>query len=152
MTIPLRPYGSTAARRHLEGETPRPKTLTIDLHNHMRVPAAAEFVKPYLPPDEHTLSTFASAQSKEVQRKQGDDRHAHFTDIGQRLADMDRMAIDVMAVSCSPPQFYYGVDPKLGHEASQIVNDGIAAKIKPEPKRFVGLATVPLQDTDLEIR
>jgi hypothetical protein len=36
------PYNTTAARKHMIGEIPRPKTVTVDLHNHMRIPEAAE--------------------------------------------------------------------------------------------------------------
>jgi aminocarboxymuconate-semialdehyde decarboxylase len=49
-------------------------------------------------------------------------------------------------------QFYYAADANAGHEASQIINDGIAANIKDHPQRFVGLGTVPLQDTDLALK
>ena len=47
---PLRPYGSTYGREHMKGKPPRPKTVTVDLHNHMLIPEAAELVKPHLPP------------------------------------------------------------------------------------------------------
>jgi len=81
----------------------------------------------------------------------GEERRINFTSVDQRLEDMDKMDLDVMAVSCVPTQFYYLVDPSLGQESSQIVNNGIAANIKGHPKRFVGLGTVPLQDPDLAV-
>jgi aminocarboxymuconate-semialdehyde decarboxylase len=148
----LRRYGSTAARNHSEGRALKPKTVTVDLHNHLRVPAAADLVKPHLPKDHHALTQFANKLTREVNEQQGRDRLAHFTDIEQRLIDMDQMGLDVMAVSCSPPQMYYALDPSLGHESSQLINDTIAVQTKKHPKRFLGLGTVPLQDTDLAIR
>ena len=72
--------------------------------------------------------------------------------LDQRLADMENMKLDVMAISCAPQQFYYMVDPGLGAESCQIINDGIAAAVKAHPSRFAGIGTVPLQDTDLAIK
>jgi aminocarboxymuconate-semialdehyde decarboxylase len=150
--IPLRPYGSSAGREHMAGKPPRPKTLTVDLHNHMHTPAAAKLVEPHLPADHHPASKFSNPVTSELNRLQMQDRQVQFTDIDQRIADMDKMDLDVMAVSCSPTQFYYLVDPSIGQESSQMVNDNIAAKIKKHPNRFVGLGTVPLQDTDLALK
>jgi len=150
--IPLRPYGATAGRQHLTGKPPRPKTLTVDLHNHFQTPAAAELVKPHLPVDHHPASKFTNPLTSEVSKKQMEDRAVQFTDIDLRVADMDKMDLDVMAVSCSPTQFYYLVEPSIGQESSQMVNDNIAANIKKHPNRFVGLGTVPLQDTDMALK
>jgi len=150
--FPLRPYGSTAGREHIAGKPPRPKTLTVDFHNHMSVPAAAELVKPHLPADHHPASRFTNPLTRETSQRQAKDRHINFTDIDQRLSDMDAMDLDVMAVSCLPTQFYYLTEPTIGQESSQIINDGIADKIKGHPKRFIGLGTVPLQDTDMALK
>lgn len=149
---PMRPYGSTAGREHLTGKKPRPKTLTVDLHNHLQTPAAADLVKPHLPADHHPATKFSNPLTLEVNKKQFEDRAVEFTDIDQRVADMDKMDLDVMAVSCSPTQFYYLVEPSLGQESSQLVNDNIATQIKKYPNRFAGLGTVPLQDTDLALK
>jgi aminocarboxymuconate-semialdehyde decarboxylase len=149
---PLRPYGSTYGREHMKGKPPRPKTVTVDLHNHMLIPEAADLVKPHLPADHHPASRFTNPLTAEVIQKQMRDRRINFTDIDQRLEDMDKMDLDVMVVSCVPTQFYYLTDPSLGNESSQIINNGIAANIKGHPTRFAGLGTVPLQDTDLALK
>jgi aminocarboxymuconate-semialdehyde decarboxylase len=151
-TIPLDPFGPTAGRTHPMTEPTRPKTVTVDLHNHLRITAADEFVKPHLPAEgSNTAYRYSDPRSQEIYNRIHASRVAEWTDVETRLVDMDRMNLDVMAVSCLPPQFYYMVEPNLGHETSQIVNDGIAAKIKAHPTRFVGLGTVPMQDTDLAI-
>ena len=42
-------YANTAARKHGKpGREVRPKSVTIDTHTHVAVPAAAEFIKPHL--------------------------------------------------------------------------------------------------------
>lgn len=64
---------------------------------------------------------------------------------------MDRMQIDVAALSCLPPQMYYMVHPDIGAQVSAIVNDAIAAAVSAHRRRFVGLGTVPLQSTDFAL-
>ena len=149
--IPLNPYGSTAGRAHL-ATRPRPKTPTIDFHIHMAIPAADEHVKPHLPGEQ----LIAVTMSDPVTRAQSDKHHAErapmLTDIPVRLKDMDKMQLDVAALSCAPRQFYYNAEPSLGAETAEIVNNGLAAKMAEAPGRHVGLGTVPLQDTDLAIR
>jgi aminocarboxymuconate-semialdehyde decarboxylase len=149
--IPLNPYGSTAGREHMSGEVPRPKTLTVDLHNHYRVDAAANLVKPHLPTNDHPADR-ASELTQKIRAAHAVNRAKHMRDLDQRLADMEAMKLDVMAISCTPQQFYYVLEPSLGAESSHIVNDAIAAAVKAHPTRFTGIGTVPLQDTDLAIK
>ncbi len=87
--FPLRPYGSTYGREHLAGKKPRPKTLTVDLHNHMLVPAAADLVKPHLPADHHPASRFTNPLTTEISQAQSRDRKVEFVDIDRRLADIE---------------------------------------------------------------
>jgi aminocarboxymuconate-semialdehyde decarboxylase len=150
--IPIKPYGPTAGRSHLTGEAPRPKSLTVDFHGHMFVPAADSLVAPHLSEESHLGRRQSNPRTLEISQAQFAKRFDEWSDVGIRLADMDRMNLDVMAVSCAPPQFHYGVDASLGDESSQLINDSIAAKIKPHPNRFAGIATVPLQDTELAVR
>lgn len=150
--VPLRPFSSTAGRRHLDGAAPRPKTITVDLHNHTRIQAAVDLVKPHLPEDNNVGLSQSNALTREIYQKQFDARPKGWIDVEHRIADMDKMDLDVMAISCAPRQFYYATEPSLGQEASQLVNDSIAEMIKDHTDRFVGLGTVPLQDTDLAVK
>jgi aminocarboxymuconate-semialdehyde decarboxylase len=149
--IPLNPYGSTAGRAHL-AKRPRPKTPTVDFHIHLRVPEADDLVKPHLPEEPFVALRMADPISRAQSDRHHTERLAQLTDIPTRLADMDKMQVDVAALSCFPRQFYYSVEPSLGAESAEIVNDGLAAKIKEAPGRHIGLGTVPLQDTELAIR
>ncbi len=69
----------------------------------------------------------------------------------KRIEDMDRMGIDIQAISPAPRQTYYGADPDLGLEASRAVNDFIADICGRYPDRFVGLGTVPFQAPELAV-
>jgi aminocarboxymuconate-semialdehyde decarboxylase len=64
---------------------------------------------------------------------------------------MDRMGIDIQAISPAPRQTYYGADPDLGLEASRAINDFIADICGRYSDRFVGLGTVPFQAPELAI-
>jgi aminocarboxymuconate-semialdehyde decarboxylase len=122
------------------------------MHNHMRITTADEFVKPHLPAEgANTAYRYSNPRSQAIYRELHATRVQAWTDVETRLADMDRMNIDVMAVSCLPTQFFYMVGPDIGLQVSRIINDGIAAKIGDHPRRFVGLGTLPMQDTDLAI-
>jgi len=150
--IPMRPYGSTAGREHLK-EKNRPQTPTVDIHIHLRVTEADEIVKPHLAKVKgHAGNVYASPESLAQNKKHHADRAPYLVDMDLRLPDMDRMIVDVAAISCYPQQFYYGVESGVGYESSQAINEGIAAKMKEAPERHIGLGTVPLQDTDLAIK
>ncbi len=69
-----------------------------------------------------------------------------------RLADMDRMGVDMQVVSPSPNQYHYWADPDLGAELVRLQNDRIAELCAAHPDRFVGLGAVALQHPELAAR
>src|SRR5258708_2103975 len=64
---------------------------------------------------------------------------------------MDRLGIDMQAISPAPPQYYYWTPPELGRQTSRIINDNIAEIVAGNPDRFVGIGTVPLQAPELAV-
>ncbi len=75
-----------------------------------------------------------------------------FYDINVRLADMDKMKIDMAIVSVSPTLYYYWVEPQLGLEIAQMINNAIYDMVKSHPNKFIGMGTLPMQDIDIAIR
>lgn len=73
-------------------------------------------------------------------------------DANRRIEDMDKEGIDVQVLSPIPVTLSYWADAKAGLEMAKHQNDFIAATVQANPKRFVGLGTVPLQDVDLAIK
>lgn len=73
-------------------------------------------------------------------------------DAKKRIEDMEREGIDVQVLSPIPVTFSYWSDPEKGLELAQFQNDFISSLVKQHPKRFIGLGTVPLQDTELAIK
>jgi aminocarboxymuconate-semialdehyde decarboxylase len=64
----------------------------------------------------------------------------------ERLQDMDRQSVDVQVVSVATPLFGYFLPPKPGILLAQEVNAEIASMTQRWPDRFLGLATLPMQD------
>ena len=127
------------------------RSLRVDIHCHYLNRDAASKVA-HLNPAQHEPSVqFANALTREVNVKQVQDRAAKLSTIEVRLADMDRMGIDIQAVSPAPQQTYYWTDAGLGVELSRMVNDRLAEIVAKWPDRFVGLGTVPLQNVDLAV-
>ena len=60
---------------------------------------------------------------------------------------MARHAIDAAVLSLSPPGVWFG-DQGLADDLARRVNELIAAKVEREPRRFGGLAVLPLPDID----
>ena len=128
-------YGPTAARaRGRPGRESRPKSVTIDLHSHVGVPRASEFVRPHLSADASPLVRFANAETRALNQKQEADIIARAS-LEQRLADLDAMGLDMQVIKPPPPQCYYALPIDIAVAAAQIVNDGIAEYVagKPDP-------------------
>jgi aminocarboxymuconate-semialdehyde decarboxylase len=139
-------YGPTAARAHgRPGREIRPHSVTIDVHSHVGVPRAAEFVGPHMAPDAMPLVAFADAPTRALNQKQEADIVARAS-LEQRLADLDAMGLDMQVVKPPPPQCYYAVPLDVAVEAARMVNDGIAEFVARKPDRFKGFGTVPMLD------
>jgi aminocarboxymuconate-semialdehyde decarboxylase len=77
---------------------------------------------------------------------------AYWDSITERTAKMSAVGVDVQALSVLPNLYRYGLDAADGERASIEINDEIAEAIASAPGRFIGLGTLPLQDTDASLR
>jgi len=127
------------------------RRLRVDIHCHYLNRNAAAKVAPLNPAQYEPQIKFANAMTREVNQKQMQDRGAKLSTIEVRLKDMDRMGIDIQAVSPAPQQTYYWTEPGLGAELARMINDRLAEIVAAWPERFVGLGTVPLQNADLAV-
>jgi aminocarboxymuconate-semialdehyde decarboxylase len=69
-----------------------------------------------------------------------------------RIVDADRANVHVQVLSTVPVMFNYSARPEHGLEIAQFLNDHIASVVRDNPKRFVGLGTLPMQDPDLAVK
>ncbi|MEO8132683.1 MAG: amidohydrolase family protein [Betaproteobacteria bacterium] len=146
--VPRAALGVAAKKSMLRGKA---RALRVDIHCHYFNPEVQERVAPHNPAQYDALVQFANALTRETNQKQGRDRAAKLSDIPTRLQEMDRMGVDIQAVSPAPNQTNYWAEPGMGAELSRMVNERIAQIVAQTPDRFVGLGTVPLQDAGLAV-
>ena len=68
-----------------------------------------------------------------------------------RLEDMDRRGVGVHVISPPPPMFCYWAEAKAAQAWARMQNENIAALCAAHPDRFVGMATLPMQDPLLAV-
>ena len=69
--------------------------------------------------------------------------------MSRRLSDMDAAGIDVQVISNTPQTFLYNHDSALTAALSALQNDQIAKAVADNPKRLLGIATLPMQAPEL---
>lgn len=70
----------------------------------------------------------------------------------RRLWDMDQAGVEMQALSVLPNYFFYQLEPGVALGLAQTLNNRMAEVVEAHPQRFVGMATVPLQNGDLAAR
>ena len=68
------------------------------------------------------------------------------------LQDMDAHSVDTMVLCTVPVLFSYWAPAQDCLEWSRFLNDELATVVASHPGRFIGLGTVPMQDTELAIQ
>ena len=124
--------------------------MIVDVHTHFLPPGVVTASSPDTP-DIHYEVRIGDDADPDLFTGRG---HAagfsvgQLTDIRRRQADMDAMAVDMQVLSVPPPfGFFYGHDLGEAERLGNVLNEGIAAAVAAEPQRFLGLATLPMQDT-----
>jgi aminocarboxymuconate-semialdehyde decarboxylase len=82
-----------------------------------------------------------------------------FRDVGEncwspqkRIEECDAAGVNVQVLSTVPVMFSYWTKPLDGAEIARFLNDHMAEVVAEFPLRYIGLGTVPLQDTALAIK
>ena len=69
-----------------------------------------------------------------------------------RLDDCQESGVSLQVISTIPVMFSYWAQPKHTYLLSRLLNDDIANIVQNNPKRFVGLGTIPMQDEKLAVK
>ena len=140
---------STNRRRRASAASPgsesRPKSITVDMHAHVAVPRAAEFVKPASRPSNVPLDHFSNAETKALMAKQD-------ADIRERIRNTDarfrrhgrhgrRHAARLPGAAAAATTRSRSTSRCRPRSA---INDGIAEYVGKHPDRCVALGGVPL--------
>jgi len=127
--------------------------LRIDLHTHILPERWPDLRERYGYGGFVALDHFAPCRARMVIdgkpfREIGD----NCWDPARRLAECDRDRVSVQVLSTVPVMFSYWAKPAHGHDLARILNDHIAEVVAGNPRRFIGLGTVPMQDQALAVR
>jgi len=126
--------------------------FTIDTHTHILPRHLPDFSKQF------GYGEFITLQHHEPRKAwmmQGDKRFREITDNCWdpvvRMAEMQQHGVDMQVICTIPVMFSYWAQAQHCLELSKFLNDDIATTVASHPDRFIGLATVPMQDTALAI-
>jgi aminocarboxymuconate-semialdehyde decarboxylase len=141
---------TTALAQDAKSRESRTKRRRLDLHTHYY--PEAYFQKIRDTPSEFTFDKDPTGRT--IIKYRG----ARFfgiqppmTDPVKRLADMDRVGIDVEVVSLSTPNVFFA-DEKTQPEVARMANDAYAELAARHPGRFKGLASIPMDAPDSALR
>ncbi len=127
------------------------RSKTIDIHCHLAVAEADALVAPHYPKDRPGQNDFMPPLTREVHVEQVKAIEQRLTMAEFRLPDMDRLGIDIQAISPSPIQYYYWAEADLGRTVTRMINDRVAEAVASHPDRFVGMGTVPMQSPEFAV-
>ncbi len=127
-------------------------SLTIDLHTHILPHGWPDLEELYGCPGWLSLEKTGS-DSARLMRGGACFRtiDSRCWDPARRLADCDDTGVNVQVLSTVPVMFSYWAEARHAHDLARRLNDHIAGVVATNPRRFVGLGTLPLQDTDRSI-
>jgi aminocarboxymuconate-semialdehyde decarboxylase len=127
--------------------------FTIDSHTHIIPKHIPDFSKKFGYGDFIQLDHHREGRAWMMQ---GNNRFreivANCWDAEKRIEEMKEHGADMQVICTIPVMFSYWAEPADCLEMSQFLNDDIANTVTKHPDKFIGLATVPLQDTALAVQ
>lgn len=127
--------------------------FTIDTHTHIIPKHLPDFSKKFGYGEFITLYHHTQGRAWMMQ---GNKRFREITDncwdAGVRIEEMKQHQADMQVICTIPVMFSYWAQPADCLQVSTFLNDDIATTVNNHPDKFIGLATVPMQDTDLAVK
>ncbi len=136
-----------------ESQAPRPRGLTIDVHAHLRVAAAAELAEPHFKPEMDPRTFFSPEESLRYNRelRSQPDQVAKFHEPEARIEDMDKQGVDMQIISPIPPQYYYWLEPELAVRVCRLQHERFAEVVQQHPDRFAAVANIPMDYPEVAV-
>ena len=129
------------------------KTIAIDIHAHMMDRDVYAATVGHSVFGKATVDPSLGPQARKKAQERSDFVCARMSDATERLAEMDKMGVDVQVLTASlVHQCTYWAEPAESLRLERKLNDTLAAMVATNPKRLVGLGTVPLHAPELAAR
>jgi aminocarboxymuconate-semialdehyde decarboxylase len=122
----------------------KPPYPTIDIHTHIEVPAAAAIAAPHFRPEFDPRMQLQPEESTRYNQELRATQTAQFVDTERRIADMDLQGVDIQALAIAPPQYFHWLDADTGPKVNSMQNDAVLEMVQTNPRRFVGIANLPM--------
>ncbi len=121
-------------------------TPVIDFHTHIINMDVCNYVTAHRPPEATEYQLVGGYLRGAAAQRQ---RHPRATndEVQARLMDMDEIGVDMHVIFNHVAQYCYWAGAETGLRLSIMNNDGLAEFVARRPDRFIGMGTVPLQDT-----
>lgn len=127
--------------------------FTIDTHTHIIPKNLPDFSKKFGYGEFITLDHHTKGRAWMMQ---GSKRFREITDncwdAQVRIEEMKQHQADMQVICTIPVMFSYWAKPADCLEISTFLNDDIATTVNNHTDKFIGLATVPMQDTKLAVK
>ncbi|HKF27924.1 MAG TPA: amidohydrolase family protein [Candidatus Binataceae bacterium] len=130
------------------------KPRAIDIHAHALIEAVEKLARGqagWRREVEMAARVTGAASLERNRQRMANDWQPALTSVEKRIAAMDRMTVDIQAVSVVPSQYHYWADRELAERIVATANQRIAEICAERPDRLVGLGIVALQHPDLAV-
>lgn len=128
------------------------RPLVIDVHAHVRIEAVIDLVRKYIAESKHDLRSWNDAAVLARMAKDAKNPNSKHTNPHVRIADMDKMGVDLQVVSMGMPGTCYWTNGRTARQMTRACNDGMAAFVATYPDRFAGIGAVLLQEVGPAIK
>lgn len=121
--------------------------LKIDMHSHIEIPEAVDLLteKPKVVAAPLADKSYAYQQSLVAKIT------PQLRDPERKIADLQEMGLDMIILSILPSQFFYNLQGDLALKVCRFQNDRIASIVQKYPKKFRGMANVPIQNVEAAV-
>ncbi|KAJ1564452.1 hypothetical protein HK096_007914 [Nowakowskiella sp. JEL0078] len=128
------------------------KHLKIDLHTHILPSRLPDLSQRYGYGGWISVEPVGDGKAKMMlDGKPFRDITCNCWDAEERLRDCKRTGVDVQVISTVPVLFNYWAKPEHCLDLAKYLNDHIAQTCSLYPKKFIGLATLPMQSPELAV-
>ncbi|CAH1763466.1 14681_t:CDS:2 [Entrophospora sp. SA101] len=125
------------------------KFLKIDIHTHILPKHWPDLKKKYGYGGWMQLDHYEQATRMLLDGKNFREVKCNCWSADERVRDCNKTGVDVQVLSTVPVMFSYSAKPQHTLDLARYLNDHIAQVCAEDPKRFVGLGTLPMQSPEL---